>query len=237
MIKYLKKVIPLHSSDDKMYMQIQRKSLAQEVAERLIQGITNEEYAVGDKLPIEPELMKIYGVGRSSIREAIKILSIKGVLSVQQGVGTFVTSKNIQESLEDQINNAEFNEVYEVRALLDSKIAAKAAVNRSEKELEAIKMHLDLRDRFAKDNQALECYQADINFHISIAEACGNTLLKEIYRIASKHILRTFEASHNNNTDSFKLSQKIHTDLYSAIENKDSDTAARIAQLIVEKVY
>ncbi|WP_034726100.1 FadR/GntR family transcriptional regulator [Chryseobacterium sp. JM1] len=218
-------------------MQIQRKSLAQEVAERLIQGITNEEYAVGDKLPIEPELMKIYGVGRSSIREAIKILSIKGVLSVQQGVGTFVTSKNIQESLEDQINNAEFNEVYEVRSLLDSKIAAKAATNRSEKELETIKMYLDLRDRFAKDNQALECYQADINFHISIAEACGNTLLKEIYRIASKHILRTFEASHNNNTDSFKLSQKIHTDLYTAIENKDSDTAARIAQLIVEKVY
>jgi len=227
----------LHSSDDKMYMQIQRKSLAQEVAERLIQGITNEDYAVGDKLPIEPELMKIYGVGRSSIREAIKILSIKGVLSVQQGVGTFVTSKNIQESLEDQINNAEFNEVYEVRSLLDSKIAAKAAANRSEKELETIKMYLDLRDRFAEGNQALECYQADINFHISIAEACGNTLLKEIYRIASKHILRTFEASHNNNTDSFKLSQKIHTDLYNAIENKDSDTAARIAQLIVEKVY
>lgn len=227
----------MYSSDDKMYMQIQRKSLAQEVAERLIQGITNEEYAVGDKLPIEPELMKIYGVGRSSIREAIKILSIKGVLSVQQGVGTFVTSKNIQESLEDQINNAEFNEVYEVRALLDSKIAAKAAVNRSEKELETIKRYLDLRDQFAKNNQALECYQADINFHISIAEACGNTLLKEIYRIASKHILRTFEASHNNNTDSFELSQKIHADLYNAIENKDPETAARIAQLIVEKVY
>ncbi|PQA91501.1 hypothetical protein B0A69_16955 [Chryseobacterium shigense] len=218
-------------------MQIQRKTLAQEVAERLIQGITNEDYAVGDKLPIEPELMKIYGVGRSSIREAIKILSIKGVLSVQQGVGTFVTSKNIQESLEDQINNAEFNEVYEVRSLLDSKIAAKAAAKRTEKELETIKMYLDLRDQSAKDNQALECYQADINFHISIAEACGNTLLKEIYRIASKHILRTFEASHNNHTDSFKLSQKIHTDLYHAIENKDSDTAARIAQLIVEKVY
>ncbi|MEI3788257.1 MULTISPECIES: FadR/GntR family transcriptional regulator [unclassified Chryseobacterium] len=218
-------------------MQIQRKTLAQEVADRLIQGITNEEYAVGDKLPIEPELMKIYGVGRSSIREAIKILSIKGVLSVQQGVGTFVTSKNIQESLEDQINNAEFNEVYEVRSLLDSKIAAKAATSRSEKELETIKMYLDLRDQFAKKNQALECYQADINFHISIAEACGNTLLKEIYRIASKHILRTFETSHKNNTESFKISQKIHTDLYKSIENKDSENAARIAQLIVDRVY
>lgn len=218
-------------------MQIQRKTLAEEVADRLIQGIINDEYAIGDKLPIEPELMKIYGVGRSSIREAIKILSIKGVLSVQQGVGTFVTSKNIQESLETQINKSAFNEVYEVRSLLDSKIAARAAVHRSEKELKTIKMYLDLRHQFAEENQALECYQADINFHISIAEACGNTLLKEIYKIASKHILRTFESSHNNSTDSFRLSQKIHTDLYKSIENKDPEKAARIAQLIVDRVY
>lgn len=238
MVNQIKKGIPLHSSDDKMFiMQIQRKSLAQEVAERLIQGITNEEYAVGEKLPIEPELMKIYGVGRSSIREAIKILSIKGILSVQQGVGTFVISKNIQESLEAQISKAEIEEVYEVRSLLDSKIAARAALHRSEEELETIKMYLNLRHQFAKNNQALECYQADISFHISIAEACGNALLKEIYKIASKHILRTFENSHNNNTDSFKLSQKIHTDLYHCIERKDADQAGRIAQLIVEKVY
>ncbi|REC80150.1 FadR family transcriptional regulator [Chryseobacterium elymi] len=233
----MQKILPLYSSDDKMYMQIQRKTLAQEVADRLIQGIINDEYAIGDKLPTEPELMKIYGVGRSSIREAIKILSIKGVLSVQQGVGTFVISKNIQESLETKINKAEFNEVYEVRSLLDSKIAARAAVHRSEKELETIKMYLDLRDQFAEENQALKCYQADINFHISIAEACGNNLLKEIYKITSKHIFRTFESSHNNNTDSFKLSQKIHADLYSCIENKDPENAARIAQLIVDRVY
>lgn len=227
----------MHSSDDKMFMQIQRKTLAQEVAERLIQGITDGEYTIGDKLPIEPKLMKIYGVGRSSIREAIKILSIKGILSVQQGVGTFVISKNVQESLEAQISKAEFEEVYEVRSLLDSKIAANAAVHRTEEELKTIKTYLDLREKLAKENQALECYQADINFHISIAEACGNTLLKEIYKITSKHILRTFEKSHNNNTDSFKISQKIHTDLYQCIESKDPENAARIAQLIVDKVY
>ena len=218
-------------------MQIQRRTLAQEVAERLIQGIIDDEYAIGEKLPIEPELMKIYGVGRSSIREAIKILSIKGVLSVQQGVGTFVTSKNVQESLETKIDKAEIEEVYEVRSVLDSKIAAKAAIHRSDKDLKTMKMYLDLRKKLAGENQALECYQADINFHISIAEACGNALLKEIYKITSKHILRTFESSHNNNTDSFKISQKIHTDLYQCIENKDPENAARIAQLIVDKVY
>lgn len=218
-------------------MQIQRRTLAQEVAERLIEGIINDQYSIGEKLPIEPELMKIYGVGRSSIREAIKILSIKGVLSVQQGVGTFVTSKNVQESLETKIDKAEIEEVYEVRSVLDSKIAARAAIHRSEEDLKKMKMYLDLREKLAGENQALECYQADINFHISIAEACGNALLKEIYKITSKHILRSFESSHNNNTDSFKISQKIHMDLYQCIENKDPENAAHIAQLIVDKVH
>ncbi|WP_265132378.1 FadR/GntR family transcriptional regulator [Chryseobacterium oranimense] len=218
-------------------MQIQRRTLAQEVAERLIEGIINDQYSIGEKLPIEPELMKIYGVGRSSIREAIKILSIKGVLSVQQGVGTFVTSKNVQESLETKIDKAEIEEVYEVRSVLDSKIAARAAIHRSEEDLKKMKMYLDLREKLAGENQALECYQADINFHISIAEACGNALLEEIYKITSKHILRSFESSHNNNTDSFKISQKIHMDLYQCIENKDPENAARIAQLIVDKVH
>ncbi|WP_415325294.1 FadR/GntR family transcriptional regulator [Chryseobacterium sp. MMS23-Vi53] len=217
-------------------MQIQRKTLAQEVAERLAEGIVNNEFAVGEKLPTEPELMKLFGVGRSSIREAIKILSIKGVLDVQQGVGTFVVSNTIQESLESQMDKAQIEDVQEVRSLLDAKIAAKAAINRSEEQLKNIKMYLDQRNKFAEENKDLECYQADINFHIAIAEACGNTLLKEIFKIASSHILRSFESRHND-TESFIISQDIHNRLYLAIENKNAKEAAFIAQQIVDRVY
>ena len=217
-------------------MQIQRKTLAQEVADRLIEGIINNEYPVAEKLPAEPELMKIYGVGRSSIREAIKILSIKGVLDVQQGVGTFVVSNTIQETLESQMDKAQIEDVQEVRSLLDSQIAAKAAVFRSEEELKNIKLYLDQRNILAEENNILECYQADINFHIAIAEACGNTLLKEIYKIASSHILRSFENRHND-TEPFKISQNIHHRLYLAIEDKDAEKAAFIAQQIVDRIY
>lgn len=218
-------------------MQIQRKTLAQEVAERLIEGISNNEYTIGEKLPIESELMKIYGVGRSSVREAIKILSIKGILNVQQGVGTFVVAKNAQESLESQMNKAEIEEVKEVRSLLDSKIAAKAAMNRTEEDLKSIKQYLDLRAQFAEENLATECYQADINFHLAIAEACGNKLLREIYKVATKHILSSFEIRHHNNTDSFKVSQKIHTDLFLSIKSRDAEKASIIAQKIVDQIY
>jgi len=218
-------------------MQIQRKTLAQEVADRLIEGISNDEYAIGEKLPIESELMKIYGVGRSSIREAIKFLSIQGILNVQQGLGTFVVSKYAHESLESQMNKAQIEEVQEVRSLLDSKIAAKAAINRTEEDLKTIKKYLDFRNQFAEENLATECYQADINFHLAIAESCGNNLLKEIYKVATKHIMSSFETRHHNNTESFKISQKIHTDLFNAIENGDAEKASGIAQKIVDQIY
>ncbi len=218
-------------------MQIQRKTLAQEVADRLIEGISSDEYAIGEKLPIESELMKIYGVGRSSIREAIKILSIQGILNVQQGVGTFVVSKNAHETLDSQMNKAQIEEVQEVRSLLDSKIAAKAAINRTEEDLKTIKKYLDLRYQFAEENLATECYQADIDFHLAIAESCGNNLLKEIYKVATKHIMSSFETRHHHNTGSFKISQKIHTDLFNAIENGDAEKASVIAQKIVDQIY
>ncbi|WP_165584975.1 FadR/GntR family transcriptional regulator [Chryseobacterium taiwanense] len=217
-------------------MQIQRKTLAQEVADRLTEGIVNSEIVVGEKLPTEPELMKIYGVGRSSIREAIKILSIKGILDVQQGVGTFVVSNTIHESLESQMDKAQIEDVQEVRSLLDAKIAAKAAINRNDEQLKNIKTYLDQRNTLAEENKVSECYQADINFHVAIAEACGNILLQEIYTIASSHILRSFESRHND-TESFIVSQNIHHRLYLAIETQNAEEAAFIAQQIVDQVY
>ncbi|MFS3021263.1 FadR/GntR family transcriptional regulator [Phocaeicola dorei] len=57
-------------------MIIQKKSLADMVAEQLRQQITEGVYTIGDKLPTEPELMKTFKVGRSSIREAVKLLVI-----------------------------------------------------------------------------------------------------------------------------------------------------------------
>lgn len=71
-------------------MIIQKKSLADMVAEQLRQQITEGVYAIGDKIPTEPELMKMFKVGRSSVREAVKLLVNMGVVQVRQGAGTFV---------------------------------------------------------------------------------------------------------------------------------------------------
>lgn len=64
-------------------MRIQKKSLAQCMGEQLAEEINSGKYSPGDKLPTESELMKIFGVGRSSIREAIGILSNLGIVNVR----------------------------------------------------------------------------------------------------------------------------------------------------------
>ena len=67
-------------------MIIQKKSLADMVAEQLRRQITEGVYTIGDKLPTEPALMKTFKVGRSSIREAVKLLVNMGVVQVRQGL-------------------------------------------------------------------------------------------------------------------------------------------------------
>ena len=68
---------------------LQKKSLAEEVSSLIREQINDGKLTKGEKLPTEPELMKLFGVGRSTIREAIKMLVNMGYLSVQQGRGTF----------------------------------------------------------------------------------------------------------------------------------------------------
>ncbi|HEY0177190.1 MAG TPA: GntR family transcriptional regulator, partial [Pedobacter sp.] len=127
-----------------MSVLINRKSLADEVASKLNEQISLGKYRVNEKLPIEPELMKSFGVGRSTIREAIKILVNSGLLRVQQGLGTFVESTTSnREPLDQRLKRASVEHLDEVRQLLEIKIAEKAAINRTDEDITAIRTHLE----------------------------------------------------------------------------------------------
>ena len=73
-------------------VQLERKRLADQIADTLMTMIGNGTFSPGDRLPSEPELMKQFNVGRSSIREAIGALSLVGLLTVRPGQGTHVAS-------------------------------------------------------------------------------------------------------------------------------------------------
>lgn len=211
---------------------IEKKTLAEAVAEKLSNQIATGHYAIGDQLPIEPALMKAFGVGRSSIREAIKILSIQGLLDVQQGLGTFVVNDKPQETLTTQMSRSEIEDVMEIRSLLEGKIAEKAAQNRTEEQLKEIRNWLDKRKKYADDNDVDNCIHADVNFHIAIADACGNPVLTAIYKAASIEVTRSFISS-NQDTEAFKNTHPMHETLYRWIEAQRPDKAATTIQSII----
>lgn len=203
---------------------IQKKSLADEVAERLRKQITSGKYKTGDKLPTEPQLMKKYGVGRSSIREAIKMLSNLGFLNVQQGVGTFVISQTANEPISQRLKRADMHEIDEVRRILEIKIAEKAALTRNEEDIAKIRKYLSERARTAGEGLLEECIEADVNFHISIAEATHNEILADLYRSVAMHIGKGFKHIYSD-TGSFVKTQKLHEQLGKYIIAQDAPKA------------
>ncbi|WP_317466973.1 FadR/GntR family transcriptional regulator [Bacteroides hominis] len=215
-------------------MIIQKKSLADMVAEQLRQQITEGVYAIGDKIPTEPELMKMFKVGRSSVREAVKLLVNMGVVQVRQGAGTFVAKAPDANGGDINMSIADRTELDEVRKLLDVAIVEKAVARRTERDIERMQSSLKARKANAKDGLLKECIEADLDFHIAIAEATHNRILTDIYRSASQHLLSEFNRIYDG-TDCFVNSQSSHESLLRYIIAGDLKNARKMATRIVEE--
>ncbi|WP_195597717.1 FadR/GntR family transcriptional regulator [Bacteroides cellulosilyticus] len=215
-------------------MIIQRKSLADMIAETLKQQITEGTYRAGDKLPTEPELMKTFGVGRSSVREAVKLLVNMGVVRVQQGSGTFVAVPSNNDDVNIKMSTADRTELDEVRKILDIAIVEKAVARRTEKDIERMRASLEKRKVNAEKGLLEECIEADLNFHIAIADAAHNRILADIYRSAATHLLSEFNRIYDG-TDCFINSQTSHEKLLKHIIAGDLKNARKTATIIVEE--
>ena len=215
-------------------MIIQKKSLADMIAETLKQQITEGTYRAGDKLPTELELMKTFGVGRSSVREAVKLLVNMGVVRVQQGSGTFVAVPSNNDDVNIKMSTADRTELDEVRKILDIAIVEKAVARRTEKDIERMRASLEKRKVNAEKGLLEECIEADLNFHIAIADAAHNRILADIYRSAATHLLSEFNRIYDG-TDCFINSQTSHEKLLKHIIAGDLKNARKTATIIVEE--
>ncbi len=213
-------------------MLIQKKSLAEEVSGKLKEQVVAGIYPVGSRLPVEPELMKMFGVGRSSIREAIKLLANTGLLRVQQGVGTFVETLDSTETMDQRLKRAKEQEVDEVRQLLEMKIAEKAALHRTSKDIQQISKYLAARKKAADSNSLIDCIEADVAFHSAIAAAAGNEILADLYKTVSEHLKKWFLTRYTN-TAPFINTHALHKRLLEAIEAKDPAKAWKLASEII----
>ncbi len=211
---------------------IRRRSLAEEVADRLRERIEAGRLAEGEKLPPEPELMKLFGVGRSTIREAARILENMGCLSVQQGRGTFVAKGGgANESFRQRLKRADIRELREVRDILETPIARLAAQRRTEADVESMKRYIRERRETAEAGDVVRCIAADIGFHNAVAGAAHNGILAELYRGMTVHLSSGYEYIYED-TSRLLETQSVHERLLRHIETGHAEAAVRAAGLL-----
>ncbi len=211
--------------------------LYDKIVARIRDDISQGIYRVGEKIPAEPELMKSYGVGRSTIREAIKTLSISGILKVQQGSGTFVNEVNQGLNIEQRLQYAHFDEVSAVRSLLEKEIVRLAAQNHTDEDLQEIEKALMDRKEAIKVEDHKACADADIAFHKAIARASGNNVLLELYNSFTLIIRNFFSARDVQSLAHFAMNHHLHEELFKAIKTRKAKQSLQALENILSNSY
>ncbi|MDF2434035.1 MAG: hypothetical protein JWP44_3666 [Mucilaginibacter sp.] len=213
------------------------EKLSDRIANKIRHDISQNKYKAGGKIPAEPELMKLHGVGRSTVREAIKTLAMIGVLIVQQGSGTFVNGGITHETIDQRLRRADFDEINAVRKLLEDEAVRLATKNHVEKDLEEMEQCLENRKLAIRAGQRQACVDADIAFHIAIARASSNKALADLYESFTVIIRDFFSKREVRGITHFAMSHHLHEQLFEAIKNKKEKSAQRVLDKIIEKSY
>ncbi|AMR31664.1 transcriptional regulator [Mucilaginibacter sp. PAMC 26640] len=213
------------------------QKLSDQVAAKLRQDIAGGKYKSGEKIPAEPELMKVYKVGRSSVREAVKSLVNAGILKVQQGAGTFVNETLPEENIADRLRIADFEEINVVRILLEEEIVKLAVENHTPAHLDEMANQLALRKQAIADEDRQACTNADVAFHMAMAHASNNKVLVALYQNFT-HTIRTFFSQREEmGIGHFAMSHHLHQDLLRAVKAKRKKQAQEIIRNILANNY
>lgn len=217
-----------------MTARIRRHPLAEQAAEVILARVTTGEWPLGHKLPGETTLAVELGVGRSTVREAIRELAGRGILQTRQGAGVFVLSTDATDDWETVVRRADIDDVIEGRTVLETEATRLAALRRTPADLRTLRSLLRTRTLAARDADDEAYVDADIAFHRAVVVAAHNPVLVELFqsfvprsRQAMIDMLR-IDASHRNHRT--EEDEDAHTAIVDAIRDRRSEDAAQTAR-------
>ncbi|MDX3109157.1 FadR/GntR family transcriptional regulator [Nonomuraea angiospora] len=215
--------------------------LVEQATQHLREQITQGEWPVGTRLPGENALAKALGVGRSTVREALRALAGAGLVQARQGSGVFViaaaTATVPAEDWPARLRRAAITDVYEVRMMVETQAARMAARRRTEEDVAALEEALAARARAAAQDDAA-FVDADIALHAAVVAAAGNPVLTDLFAefapalreglIGLVEVLGLRAHDRNPGHDS-------HAELVAAVRDGDGDAAGAILQAELEQ--
>jgi GntR family transcriptional repressor for pyruvate dehydrogenase complex len=230
----------IHSHAAKpIYRTVKTSRLFEQIVQQVEESILKGQLRPGDQLPAERDLAQRFGVSRTAVREAVKTLREKGLVEPYSGRGTFVTNGNsqaIRQSLDlmIRINPQEGSaNLAELRLVLEPEIAGLAAERIEEQLLSTMRDAVRVMDRNVHDPDAY--VEADLDFHLALAEAAGNplilSLLDSIVGLLREQRSRIFNVDGGPQRGQFH-----HKRILAAIEKRDSEKARETMRAHLKQV-
>jgi GntR family transcriptional repressor for pyruvate dehydrogenase complex len=191
--------------------------------------IANGTLAQGSKLPPERALATQLKVSRSSLRQALKVFTIMGVLSQRVGDGTYFNGR-ASDFLKEPIDllilvaNISPSELFEVRLMIEPELAARAAERATAHDVTALRRAITTMQEYAtNDKKIIEC---DVSFHRLVFEAAGNRLCQAIFGVLQKALLTSI--SRTTKLVDVGHTARFHGAICSAIDRRQPEEARRM---------
>ena len=221
------------------YQPIARRKVYELIAEQLTSQIGSRALQPGDVLPPERELTQLYRAGRSSVREALRMLESRGLIR-PAGNGSFAVADfrsplNHSFRLLLSLDEATMRDIYEVRRVLECEAAALAAVRRGDPDLARMAAAIEDMESGLAAPDGDRYIDADLRFHLAIAEATGNRLLLHNMH-ALRDVIRRALTSIFQIPASAQSSLEKHRAIIAAIAGRDPDLARSEMRAHLERV-
>lgn len=200
------------------------------IASWLLQEIAEGHLKPGDKLPTEQTLATGFGVSRNVVREAIARLKADGRIQSRQGVGAFVSRAGANTTLRvdaEALRDSEtFHDLFELRALLETRAAGLAAQRRTRQDLAAIQTALERMQRLDRWEEA--GIDADLAFHRAIAASTGNSQITNVISFIAEQMRSSITETWffcEERQQIWALTIAEHEKIHQAIEAEKSEAA------------
>jgi DNA-binding FadR family transcriptional regulator len=203
-----------------------RAGLVDQVIEQLRAAVTQGEWPIGERIPTETELVGQLGVGRNTVREAVRALAHTGILEVRQGDGTYVRATSEVSGAIRRLCGSELREVLQVRRTLEVEGARLAATSRTDEEVAELRSLLARRNREQRDGHWADFARIDAEFHLAVVRAGHNGLLTELYRGLTEVITASIAATAGLTPGDGYVPEIGHEGLTEAIDGRDPGRAA-----------
>ena len=200
-------------------------NLPEHIAQLMRAKIANGELQAGDKFPTELELINQYQVGRSTIRETVKLLKAENLLEIRHGVGTFISDNPGQIADPLGLGYGDKHQLLaslmEARLLIEPEIACLAAERADKPNLQKLGSIIEKMEQGIQPRSEL-----DLEFHAAIAECTGNKVLERLLPIINESIYEGYIKTANI-PGSSERALEFHRRIYQAIAQGNGDLARR----------